>query len=90
MSALTDILVKLGQTEFKDWTVSTARMSKKTFETILMDPFSEVPPVYESRRTVTEKWGDLQKLGFTRLVNKTVVDFNIPRIRDFLGMEGKL
>lgn len=90
MSALTEILTKLGEVEFKSWTVTTARISKKNFEQIFMDPFSEIPPVYESRRTVTEKWGDLQKLGFARLINKTVVDFNIDRVRDYLKMEGRL
>lgn len=44
-------------------------------------------PVYQSMRTVTEKWNDLQHLGFAKLLNKTTVDFNIPRIREYIDLE---
>ena len=90
MTILCDILKKIGAIQFDNWNVTQARMSKKTFAAILMDPVGDssmMDPVYQSMRTVTEKWNDLQHLGFAKLLNKTTVDFNIPRIREYIDLE---
>lgn len=90
MTILCDILKKIGKFQFDDWNVTQARMSKKTFAAMLMDPVGEpslMDPVYQSMRTVTEKWNDLQHLGFAKLLNKTTVEFNIPRIREYIALE---
>lgn len=82
MDNMAMILQKLGRLEFENWAVSDARISYDNFARVLFS--IEMAPQYSSMRTIREKWGSLQMLGFAKLCNAKTLRFDVEAVRRYL------
>lgn len=80
MDTISLILNKLAP-GFNYWDVDEAKISYRTFATIL---FSKGSPQYDSERTVKEKWRQLQYMGLLKMLNGYVGAFDLNAVRHYL------
>lgn len=87
MASVKEILNKIGcYDEFNHWQKDCQPIiTRKAFFRILMDPM--MPPIYETSRTVSEKWSLLQHIGLGVALNSDAMRLKVADIRYLLDIK---